>query len=363
MKIKDMVKIGEVKWWLLVFLLIITGFFYCMSNIHKGSVIPERQIDIAQLWSDDYASKIANEAFDFDVAFILDEEKFALLWQQANQGDKNALFYQLRAKFAIDGLFANRGTQWEYDHKVFAYHQPEKSSVFNGFDATKHSFANIMLLADLGHPAASYFCVDKANYTYHWMEKLGNTRSARQDKLIDYLTNALNGGYHVQEAWAEYSLFSFDKVWRGIPLSELERKLSDREISERIVKGYQVAAKNGSLPAVIRMAEAYFYGVGVEQNYEKSYVWARVINTVYPILLDDEMANSGKDDDDGEREDNIKFLNQVLKKSQELQEKITPHLQVAQRISSQQATDELVSQMTFDYLTWLKSRDPVPPMP
>jgi hypothetical protein len=360
MKTEGIMKTSKIKGWLLLVLLVIVGGVYYMSDMRK-KIIPERQVEISQLWNDDYARQIANEAFDFDVAFILDEEKFFLLWQQANQGDKNALFYQLRAKFSIDGLFDDRGTSWEYDHRVFEYYQPEKRSVFNGFDATKHSFANIMLLADIGHPAASYFCVDRANYTYHWMEKLGNTRGARQDKLIDYLTHALNGGYHVQEKWAEYSLFSFDKAWRGVPLSEFDRKLSDREISERILKGYQVAAKNGSLPAVIRMSEAYFYGVGVAKNYEQAYIWSRIIDAVYPILLEEEMANREKDDE--ESENNLEVLNQVLKKSKELQEKIIPHVSTVQRIGSQKVTDELVSQMTFDYLVWLKLRDSVPPMP
>lgn len=51
-----------------------------------------------------------------------------------------------------------------------------------------------------------------------------------------------------------------------------------------IEDGYKVAALYESLTTINRVAEAYFYGIGMEQSDEQAYIWSKVIENIYLIF-------------------------------------------------------------------------------
>lgn len=75
-------------------------------------------------------------------------------------------------------------------------------------------------------------------------------------------------------------------------LPKYNTKLSPEQLTRVIKDGYKVAAFHGSLNAMNRVAEAYFYGIGVEQSDEQVSIWSKVIENIYPILHQSAINNN-----------------------------------------------------------------------
>lgn len=128
-----------------------------------------------------------------------------------------------------------------------------------------------------------------------------------------------------------------------------------------------------------RVAEAYFYGIGVEQSDKQVSIWSKVIENIYPILHQSAINNNNTNiqklsfdktnyirillnNPNKNKPEQESLLNE-LNKNGMLQKTILPRVSVSQQISSQKKINELMTQIQSDYTNWLETRDQDSPKP
>lgn len=114
---------------------------------------------------------------------------------------------------------------------------------------------------------------------------------------------------------------------------------------------YKIAAEHGSFYAMMRVGEAYLYGVGVEQNKSLAYAWVILAKEAY------------KKDFTNKEPDNIdkKFGDYIQQLSQQL---LHHELSIKEIADQSKIQDDLQKTIiTWDYDGWGEKYDLAPPQP
>ncbi|MCX8730521.1 sel1 repeat family protein [Gilliamella sp. B2969] len=249
------------------------------------STIPENE-----LLRIDEAKKLYNSAFDHSVFYgVVNPEQLIKFLKHAWQWDKNAMpyyydvlsckdFYDKRGK--EDGIIMSFA---EFMHKyrdqlVDSAGKPlVEPAVFKNSQIQWYLWDKF---ADLKYP---YFAYKKGwGMGFCWYDEQGMARPCPDEQLeksIEYLNYAIDGGYHCYEDLIARMLFQQgdhyqdEKYKQIIKLTEYRKALKSDDLKQAIDYA-QLMAEHSSMIGILRMTEAYFYGLGREQDPVKAYAWS-----------------------------------------------------------------------------------------
>ncbi|OCL24964.1 hypothetical protein A9G03_02750 [Gilliamella sp. wkB171] len=249
------------------------------------STIPENE-----LLRIDEAKKLYDSAFDHSVFYgVVNPDQLIKFLKHAWQWDKNAMpyyydvlsckdFYDKRGK--EDGIIMSFA---EFMHKyrdqlVDSAGKPlVEPDVFKSEQMRQYLWDKF---ADLKYP---YFAYKKGGgMGFCWYDEQGMARPCSDEQLeksIVYLNYAIDGGYHCYEALIARMLFQQgdhyqdEKYKQIIKLTEYRRSLKSDDLKLAIDYA-QLMAEHSSMIGILRMTEAYFYGLGREQDPVKAYAWS-----------------------------------------------------------------------------------------
>ncbi|WP_294845139.1 hypothetical protein [uncultured Gilliamella sp.] len=249
------------------------------------STIPENQ-----LLRIDEAKKLYESAFDDGVYYgVTHPEKLIKFLKHAWQWDKNAMPYYYKLLVWKD-LYDERGKEdgimMSFDEFMRKYRDQLVDSagnplvepvVFKNFDMSNYLWDKF---ADLKYP---YFAYEKGwGMGFCWYDEQGMTRPCSDEQLeksIEYLNYAIEGGYHCYEDLIARMLFQQgdhykdEKYKQIIKLTEYRSTLKVEDLKQAIDYA-QLMAEHSSIIGILRMTEAYFYGLGREQDLIKAYAWS-----------------------------------------------------------------------------------------
>ena len=249
------------------------------------STIPENQ-----LLRIDEAKKLYHSAFDDGVYYgVIYPEKLIKFLKHAWQWDKNAMPYYYKLLVWKD-LYDERGKEdgimMSFDEFMRKYRDQLVDSagnplvepvVFKNFDMSNYLWDKF---ADLKYP---YFAYSKAySYAPCWYDEQGIAQLCTDEQLeksIEYLNYAIEGGYHCYEDLMVRMLFQQAAHYKDQKYEQLNKLTEYRstlkvEDLKQAIDYAQLMAEHSSIIGILRMTEAYFYGLGREQDLIKAYAWS-----------------------------------------------------------------------------------------
>ncbi|MCX8728702.1 hypothetical protein, partial [Gilliamella sp. B2838] len=250
------------------------------------STIPENQ-----LLRIHEAEELYRSSFEDGTFFgVTNPEKLVKLVKHAWQWDKNAMPYYYKLVFWADS-YDEKGK--EYDIVMMSFNEfmqkYRNQLVDNAGNPLSEPdiFKSIKIrgylwdkFADLKYP---YFAYNKSfSYAPRRFDEQGMTRPSPDEQLeksIEYLNYAIEGGYHCYEALTARILFQQGRQYKDQKyeqlnkLTEYRRALKSDDLKQAIDYA-QLMAEHSSIIGILRMTEAYFYGLGREQDPVKAYAWS-----------------------------------------------------------------------------------------
>ncbi|WP_294845137.1 hypothetical protein [uncultured Gilliamella sp.] len=249
------------------------------------STIPENQ-----LLRIDEAKKLYHSAFDDGVYYgVIYPEKLIKFLKHAWQWDKNAMPYYYKLLVWKD-LYDERGKEdgimMSFDEFMRKYRDQIVDSAGNPL-VEPIVFKNVEMrgylwdkFADLKYP---YFAYRKSySYAPRWFDEQGimpPSTDEQLEKSIEYLNYAIEGGYHCYEALTARILFQEGEHYKDQKYEQLNklteyRKVLKSDDLKQAIDYAQLMAEHSSIIGILRMTEAYFYGLGREQDLIKAYAWS-----------------------------------------------------------------------------------------
>ena len=248
------------------------------------STIPENQ-----LLRIHEAKKLYESAFDDGVFYgVVNPDQLIKFLKHAWQWDKNAMpyYYSLltwQKHFDEDNKEEGMISFTEFMRK---YRDKLVDSAGNPlvepevFKSSKIQWYLWDKFADLKYP---YFAYQKAiNYAPRWFDEQGMMQPSTDEQLeksIEYLNYAIEGGYHCYENLIARMLFQQGRHYKDQKykqlnkLTEYRRALKSDDLKQAIDYA-QLMAEHSSIIGILRMTEAYLYGLGREQDSVKAYAWS-----------------------------------------------------------------------------------------
>ncbi|MFQ0996612.1 hypothetical protein [Gilliamella sp. CG25] len=281
---------------------------------------------------------------------VTNPEKLVKLVKHAWQWDKNAMPYYYRIVFMADS-YDEKGK--EYDIVMMSFNEfmqkYRDQLVDNAGNPLSEPdiFKSIKIrdylwdkFADLKY---SYF-----SFQNGWVigtcgyDKQGIARPCPDEKLeksIEYLNYAIEGGYHCYEALTARMLFQQGRQYKDQKykqlnkLTEYRRSLKSDDLKQAIDYA-QLMAEHSSIIGILRMTEAYLYGLGREQDPVKAFAWSRLSGYAKQkiIEIDNNLAWDAEQ------------LPPVWEYNKEIQNRLEQQLTPAEK------------QVAFDYLETLKTK-------
>lgn len=223
----------------------------------KVSTLP-----LNQLWSIEDSIKMKRSAFD---GYITNESDLLNIVKHAYQWDKNAMVQYALILDEIADLPNHKEIQKELDDLLDKHKDAltvnNSGSLLKRPDVFDLYFYDFMeKLAATKHPQASMYMIGR-------VQAMADSPDKRQALLL-YIKNALNGGYIYTSKLADGILFSTGSGFKQshyITLNKITERipnLPQHELSQAI-NSYRECAIHGSKYCMMRMSEAYLYGVSV----------------------------------------------------------------------------------------------------
>ncbi|MCX8712548.1 MULTISPECIES: hypothetical protein [unclassified Gilliamella] len=248
------------------------------------STIPENE-----LLRIDEAKKLYESAFDDSIFYgVVNPDQLIKFLKHAWQWDKNAMpyYYSLLSwqkhfddGYKEDGMISFTEFMRKYrDQLVDSAGKPlVEPDVFKSEQMRQYLWDKF---ADLKYP---YFAYKKGwGMGFCWYDEQGMARPCPDEQLeksIEYLNYAIDGGYHCYEYLIARMLFQQgdhyqdEKYKQIIKLTEYRKALKSDDLKQAIDYA-QLMAEHSSMIGILRMTEAYFYGLGREQDPVKAYAWS-----------------------------------------------------------------------------------------
>jgi hypothetical protein len=248
------------------------------------SAIPENE-----LLRIDEAKKLYRYAFDDQVFHgVVDPDSLVKFIKHAWQWDKNAMpyYYDLLTYQELYNDDEKEEGMMSFTEFMRKYRDQLVDNAGNPLVEPK-VFRSIKMrgylwdkFADLKYP---YFAYRKSwRYSPCGYNEKGMAYPCPDDKLeksIKYLNYALEGGYHCYEDLIARMLFQQgdhykDEHYKKInKLTEYRKSLKSEDLKLSINYA-QLMAEHSSIIGILRVTEAYLYGLGREHDFVKAYAWS-----------------------------------------------------------------------------------------
>ena len=248
------------------------------------STIPENQ-----LLRIDEAKKLYESAFDDQVFHaVVSPDNLVKFLKHAWQWDKNAMpyYYSLLTwhkffdeDYKEEGMISFTEFMDKYrDQLVDSAGKPlVEPEVFKSTKMRSYLWDKF---ADLKYP---YFAYEKGlGMGFCWYDEQGMARSCPDEQLeksIEYLNFAIEGGYHCYEDLTARILFQQGDHYKDKEYEKLNKLIEYRKILKlddlkQAIDYAQLMAEHSSIIGILRVTEAYLYGLGRDQDPMKAYAWS-----------------------------------------------------------------------------------------
>ena len=325
------------------------------------STIPENQ-----LLRIEEAEKLYSRAFDDGIYYaVRDPDELVKLIKHAWQWDKNAMpyYYDLllwhdvydkkEGKMSFtefmkkyrDQLVDNSGKPLV--EPVVFKNRGMKSYLWNKFADLKYpKFAN---------RKGWKFSPCKSNNNEEYLP----CTDEQLKESIKYFTYALEGGYHCYEDLTARMLFQQgdhykDKDFKKInKLTEYRKSLTPEDLKLAIDYA-EIMAEHSSIIGILRVTEAYLYGLGREQDPVKAYAWSLLSDYAKQKII--------------EIDNNLAWdyyqLSPVWEYNKQIQTRLEQILTPEQKQAAQNELAELKTKIiVWDYNEWQEQIDDFHPKP
>ncbi|MCX8617918.1 sel1 repeat family protein [Gilliamella sp. B2923] len=329
------------------------------------STIPENQ-----LLRIDEAKKLYESAFDDGVYYgVIYPEKLIKFLKHAWQWDKNAMpyYYKLLGwKDFYDERGKEDGIMMSFDEFMRKYRDQIVDSAGNPL-VEPIVFKNVEMrgylwdkFADLKYP---YFAYRKSySYAPRWFDEQGMMPPSTDEQLeksIEYLNYAIEGGYHCYEALTARILFQEGEHYKDQKYEQLNKLTEYRstlkvEDLKQAIDYAQLMAEHSSIIGILRMTEAYFYGLGREQDPVKAYAWSLLSDYAKQKII--EIGNNFAWD--------AEQLPPVWEYNKEIQNRLEQMLTLTEKQAALDYLETLKTKVvTWNYNKWRKQIDDFHPKP
>jgi TPR repeat protein len=336
-----------------------------MDDTIYPSTIPEEQ-----LLRIDEARKLYESAFDSGVFYgVVNPEKLIEFIKHAWQWDKNAMPYYYEIilwKDLYDEEGKEDGVIMSFDEFMHKYRdklvdsagnplvEPEiyKSYNLSGYLSDK--------LADLKYP---YFAYKKGwGIGFCWYDQQGITRPCSDDRLaqsIKYLNYALEGGYHCYEDLIARMLFQQGDHYKDEQYTQINKLVEHRNALKladlkQAIDYAELMAEHSSIIGILRVTEAYLYGLGREHDEIKAYAWSLLLDYTRQKLI--EQGNNLAWDRN--------YFPPVWAYNEKIQTRLEKRLNAAQKQTAHQYLTELKTKIIdWNYNKWRAQIDDFSPRP
>lgn len=346
----------------------ITGLFYYFKDPSKMDyVIQKSTLPQNELWQGFDSDKILDRAYNIGISQVKDERALLELVKHAYQWDKNAMIAYVRIMDSEDDIPPEKGLS--LDDFLSKYHDKivdkqgnilSKPRIFNLINHQLYFDDFMRLLADQGYARSSSYVADSMVgelLIKEISELYLPMPESKLQKMIEYIHNSIRGGYKNYNFLADILLFktglSFKDVNRHLlyKMTDIVAGSIPQQQLKEAFDNYKIAAEHGSFYAMMRVGEAYLYGVGVEQNKSLAYAWVILAKEAY------------KKDFTNKEPDNIdkKFGDYIQQLSQQL---LHHELSIKEIADQSKIQDDLQKTIiTWDYDGWGEKYDLAPPQP
>ena len=248
------------------------------------STIPENE-----LLRIDEAKKLYESAFDDEVFHaVVSPDNLVKFLKHAWQWDKNAMpyYYSLLTwhkffdeDYKEEGMISFTEFMDKYqDQLVDSAGKPLVEPAV--FKSSQIKWYLMDRFADLKYP---YFAYEKGwGMGFCGYDEQGMARPCPDEQLeksIEYFNYAIEGGYHCYEDLIARMLFQQAAHYKDQKYEQLNKLTEYRstlkvEDLKQAIDYAQLMAEHSSIIGILRMTEAYFYGLGREQDLIKAYAWS-----------------------------------------------------------------------------------------
>lgn len=321
------------------------------KNMKMDYVVELSPLPQNELWTEEYAEEMLEKAYMIGIPYIKDKNVLLELVKQAYQWDKYAMIQYIkitRNQYEIEP---------DPEHSLELFIKSHKNQLVDiyGHQLTKpaildlHEFDFMRVLADHGYLYPILYVI----YFDHTLE---------HNKRITYMRNVVkqNEAYHLILAHSilfnQRSGYKKNTKFSDIikPLPEFIPTLINSELTEAI-SYFEQSAKHGDLYCLVRLVEAYFYGIGKNKNLKKALAWSELVNQAYSnYKTSTRMESNPQDNKDN---DELYHYNQTL--VQQIKQHLTP-----EDIKHSEIELTAIQQnIKWDYDKWIKSFPSPPPQP
>ncbi|WP_267348775.1 hypothetical protein [Gilliamella sp. B2969] len=248
------------------------------------STIPENE-----LLRIDEAKKLYESAFDDSIFYgVVNPDQLIKFLKHAWQWDKNAMpyYYSLLSwqkhfddGYKEDGMISFTEFMRKYrDQLVDSAGKPlVEPAVFKNSQIQWYLWDKF---ADLKYPYFAYkngYIIGTCGYDEQGMAR--PCPDEQLEKSIEYFNYAIDGGYHCYEYLIARMLFQHGRQYKDQKYEQLTklteyRKALKSDDLKLAIDYAQLMAEHSSMIGILRMTEAYFYGLGREQDLVKAYAWS-----------------------------------------------------------------------------------------
>lgn len=242
--------------------------------------IPLAKLPQDQLFTYEKAQAIKKKAFYEGFPTILDEQAMLELTKHAYQWDKNAMiaYAQIVRDFRTRPSDNDAITLADF-LKKYSYElvdeqgKPLQTPAL--FDLEYNDFLKV--LASKGYVEAIKIILERAS-------------QLDRNQSIKYYEIVVNSGYDYNIALANSILFTIGSGYYDTdymhPISLIDHvsNLTKEEINKAITSFYTTAI-HGDYYSMIRLAEAYYYGIGKQKNYITALAWTNLADESYKYTL------------------------------------------------------------------------------
>ena len=328
------------------------------------STIPENQ-----LLRIEEAKELYRRAFDDQVFYaVVDPEHLVKFIKHAWQWDKNAMpyYYDLLNWQDLydenekeEGMMSFSKFMKKYrDQLVDSTGKPlVEPVVFKNPDMDIYLWDKF---ADLKYPKFAF----QKGWEFSPCEYVNNEEylacsDEQLEKSIKYFNYALEGGYHCYEDLTARMLFQQgdhykDKEFKKInKLTEYRKSLTPEDLKLAIDYA-EIMAEHSSIIGILRVTEAYLYGLGREQDPVKAYAWSLLSDYAKQKII--------------EIDNNLAWychqLPPVWEYNKEIQTRLEQILTPEQKQAAQNELAELKTKIIdWDYNEWKEQIDDFHPKP
>ena len=354
---------------------------YCddTKNIYERPVKPENTtmdmtiypstIPENQLLRIDEAKKLYQSAFEDQVFYgVVNPDKLIKFIKHAWQWDKNTMPYYYDLLHWHDLYDDNEKEEGMISFTEFMnkYHdqlvdnngkQLVEPDIYKSRNSIRYLYDK---LADLKYP---YFAFKKAwGYGFCWYDEKGMIKPCTDEQLeksIVYFNYAIDGGYHCYEDLTARMLFQQGDHYKDNEFSQLNKlteyrkSLTSAELKQAI-DYTELMAEHSSMIGILRVTEAYLYGLGREHDVVKAYAWSLLLDYAKQKVIENG-NNLAWDSTE---------LPSVWQYNKEIQTRLENMLNASQRQTTQDYLSTLKTKIIdWNYNRWREQIDDFNPKP